>query len=104
MVVWAGTTAPTAAPIGAPITTPTRAPIPGSAFHDQADQGVLAAPGAGTGRDADHIFAFYRDVGTFLLQRDYLVSDADKFSVVVFHAGLDHNNSLANPQTTQVRP
>jgi hypothetical protein len=33
-----------------------------------------------------------------------LVRDADKFSVVVFHARFDHSNALANPQATQIGP
>src|SRR5450755_3589823 len=124
MVVWAGTVAPTAVPLGAPIAMPTSAVIPredppqearartGSRANPRPDEsadhkanhGMLAAPGTGGGRDAHDVFALYGDVGPFFLQCEYFVGDADKFSVVLFHAGLDHNNSLADPQTAQVGP
>ena len=77
---------------------------PDEAADHQTDHGMLAAPGAGSGRDAHDVFALYRDVGTFLLQCEYLIGDADEISVVAFHAGFDHNNALANPQAMQVGP
>ena len=40
----------------------------------------------------------------FSCRCEYIVGDADKFSVMVFHAGFDHDNALANPQAAQVGP
>src|ERR1700685_846010 len=38
-------------------------PPPASRADHQTDYGVLAAPGAGSGRDTDNVFTLYRDVG-----------------------------------------
>src|ERR1022692_2951125 len=48
----------------------------------KADHGMLAAPGARGGRDADNVFAFYRDVRAVFLQGKPLIGHADKFSAV----------------------
>jgi hypothetical protein len=76
----------------------------GESADYQADHGMLAAPGAGSGRDAYDGFAFHRNIRSFFLQCEYIVGNADEFSVVAFHAGFDHNNALSNPQATQVGP
>jgi hypothetical protein len=70
----------------------------GCADHET-DRGVLAAPGAGGGRDTDNVF-----VGASFLQRKHFIRDADEFSAVAFHTGFDHFNALANPQATQIGP
>src|SRR5580692_2708671 len=75
----------------------------GRADH-QTDYGVLAAPGAGGGRDADDVLAFYGDVRALFLEGEHLIGDADEFSAVTLHAGFDHFNALANPQATQIGP
>jgi hypothetical protein len=76
----------------------------GQPADHQANHGMLAAPGAGSGRDAYDGFAFHRNIRSFFLQCEYIVGNADEFSVVAFHAGFDHNNALANPQAAQVGP
>jgi len=69
----------------------------GSADY-KADQGMLAALGAGGFRDADDVFAFYRDVGAVFFNREQFIGDGDKFSCVALQAEFDHFDSLAGLQ------
>src|ERR1700690_1160195 len=71
---------------------------PGESAHYKADHGVLATPGARSGRNTGDVFAFYRNVGALLSQGDRFIGDGDKFSAVTLHVGFDHVDSLANLQ------
>jgi hypothetical protein len=59
---------------------------------------MLAPLGAGSGRDANDIFALYRELGSAFLQREHLICEGDQFPGVALHPGLDHFDSLAGLQ------
>ena len=59
---------------------------------------MAAALGAGRCRNADNVFTFYWDIGSLFLQGKQFIGDADKFSGVALHAGVDHFDSLAGLQ------
>gem|GEM_PF-3640246 len=70
---------------------------------NKADHGVPSAPGIGGCRDAGNILAFHGYLGAPFVQREGLISHADKFPVMS-RAGLDYHNFLACLKAIQVGP
>ena len=62
---------------------------PDGSAHNKADQGMLASLGAGGCRDADDVFAFYRDIGAVFFEGEQFIRDRNKFSGVALQAEFD---------------
>src|ERR1700722_11680355 len=77
---------------------------PDSSANSKTDQRVLTALGNGGRRDADHVFAFYRNIGAVFFHSQQPIGDGDEFSVVALQFRFDHFNSLPGLQAIQVGP